>query len=60
MPEDREIEFIIDLVPMTTAVSKAQYRMAPMELKELKAQLQDFLDKGFIRPSVGYFCVLYE
>ena len=34
-------------------MSKAPYRMSPSELKELKVQLQDLLDKGFIRPSVS-------
>ena len=34
-------------------MSRAPYRMAPMELKELKSQLQELLDKGFIRPSVS-------
>ena len=34
-------------------MSKAPYRMAPMELKELKVQLQELLDTGFIRPSVS-------
>ena len=34
-------------------MSRAPYRMAPMELKELKSQLQELMDKGFIRPSVS-------
>ncbi|XP_020082145.1 uncharacterized protein LOC109705769 [Ananas comosus] len=51
LPPDREIEFVIDLVPGTTPVSKALYRMAPAELVELKAQLQDLLDKGFAKQS---------
>ena len=34
-------------------MSRAPYRMAPMELKELKSQLQELLNKGFIRPSVS-------
>ena len=51
LPPDREIEFMIELAPETTPVSKAPYRMAPAELKELKEQLQELLDKGFIRPS---------
>ena len=51
LPPDREIEFIIELIPGTTTISKAPYRMAPSELKELKVQLQELLDKGFIRPS---------
>ena len=53
MPPDREIEFSIDLQPGTTPISQASYRMAPVELKELKVQLQDLLDKGYIRPSVS-------
>ncbi|XP_043815352.1 uncharacterized protein LOC122724452 [Manihot esculenta] len=53
LPPDREIEFSIDLNPGTAPISMALYRMAPAELKELKAQLQELLDKGFIRPSVS-------
>ncbi|WVZ97903.1 hypothetical protein U9M48_043405 [Paspalum notatum var. saurae] len=48
---DRDVEFRIDLVPGMAPVSKRPYRMAPDELKELKTQLQEQLDKGFIRPS---------
>ncbi|KAL5559354.1 hypothetical protein UlMin_035565 [Ulmus minor] len=51
LPPDREIKFSIDLVPGTAPMSKAPYRMAPSELKELKVQLQELMDKGFIRPS---------
>jgi hypothetical protein len=50
---DREIEFSIDLLPGSGPISKASYRMAPTELKELKEQLQELLDKGFIRLSVS-------
>ena len=39
IPIDREIEFSIDLLPGTSPISKAPYRMAPTELKELKEQL---------------------
>ena len=53
LPPDREVEFTIDLVPSIGPISKAPYRMAPTELKELKEQLQDLLDKGFIRPSAS-------
>ncbi|KAH0679031.1 hypothetical protein KY284_020116 [Solanum tuberosum] len=52
LPE-REIEFDIDLIPDTRPISIPPYRMAPAELKELKEQLKDLLDKGFIRPSVS-------
>ncbi|PON48588.1 hypothetical protein PanWU01x14_236250 [Parasponia andersonii] len=51
LPPNREIEFAIDLLPGTAPISRAPYRMAPAELKELKVQLQELLDKGFIRPS---------
>ncbi|WVZ70751.1 hypothetical protein U9M48_019393 [Paspalum notatum var. saurae] len=51
LPPDRDVEFRIDLLPGTAPVSKRPYRMVPDELKELKTQLQEQLDKGFIRPS---------
>ena len=50
---NREIEFSIDLLLGSSPISKAPYWMAPAELRELKAQLQELLDKGFIRPSVS-------
>ena len=53
LPPNRELEFTIDMVPGTTPIFKAPYRMAPIELKELKVQLQELLDKGFIRPNVS-------
>ncbi|KAL4032651.1 hypothetical protein IC575_005732 [Cucumis melo] len=53
LPPHREVEFAIDLEPGTVPISRAPYRMAPAELKELKVQLQELLDKGFIRPSVS-------
>ncbi|KAI3676199.1 hypothetical protein L1987_85800 [Smallanthus sonchifolius] len=53
LPPDREVEFTIDLIPGAEPISKAPYRMAPLELKELKEQLQELLNLGFIRPSVS-------
>ena len=53
LPPHREIEFAIDIVPGATLASITPYRMAPMEVKELKLQLQELLEKGFIRPSVS-------
>ena len=53
LPPDRELEFTIDLIPISAHISQAPYRMAPSELKELKVQLQDLVDKGFIRPSAS-------
>ncbi|XP_071933149.1 uncharacterized protein [Coffea arabica] len=51
LPPDREVEFKIDLVPGTAPISKTPYRMAPAEMKELKIQLQDLLEKGFVKES---------
>ena len=53
MPPDRDIDFCIDLEPGTRPISIPPYRMAPAELRELKAQLQELLRKGFIRPSAS-------
>ncbi|KAH0643768.1 hypothetical protein KY289_034742 [Solanum tuberosum] len=53
VPPEREIEFGIDLLPNTQPILIPPYRMAPAELKELKEQLKDLLDKGFIRPSIS-------
>jgi hypothetical protein len=53
MPLDRDIEFAIELQPETTLISKRPYRMPLVELIELKKQLQELLDKGFIRPSTS-------
>ncbi|XP_027912659.1 uncharacterized protein LOC114172271 [Vigna unguiculata] len=53
LPPSREVEFAIDLVPGAGPVSVAPYRMAPAELAELKKQLEDLLEKKFIRPSVS-------
>ena len=50
---DREVEFIIKLVPGVAPIFISLYRMTPIELKELKTQLQELLDKKFIRPSVS-------
>jgi len=53
MPPDRDIEFVIELQPGTTPISRRPYRMTPSELAELKIQLQELLDKCFIRPSTS-------
>jgi hypothetical protein len=53
MPPDRDIEFAIKLQLGTAPISKRPYRMPPVELAELKKQLQELLDKGFIRPSTS-------
>ncbi|XP_012480937.1 uncharacterized protein LOC105795827 [Gossypium raimondii] len=53
LPPRREVEFGIELLLGTTPVSIAPYRMALKELVELKAQISELLDRGFIRPSVS-------
>ena len=53
IPPEREVDLSIEILPGTTPTFRAPYRMTPTELKELKIQLQELLDKGFIRPSVS-------
>ncbi|GKA92253.1 hypothetical protein Tco_0814178, partial [Tanacetum coccineum] len=48
----REIEFGIELIPGAEPISKALYRMAPVELKELKEQLQEMWRMSFLDPQV--------
>ncbi|MCI95688.1 cellular nucleic acid-binding protein, partial [Trifolium medium] len=50
VPLEREVEFTIDLLPGTGPISMAPYRMSVSELKELKKQLEELLEKKFIRP----------
>ena len=53
MPPRRDMDFSIDLIPRTRPISKAPYRMAQREMEELKVQLEELLEKGYIRPSVS-------
>jgi hypothetical protein len=53
MPPDRDIEFVIELIPGTAPIAQRPYRMNPQELEELKKQLADMLSKGLIRPSAS-------
>ena len=53
VPPPREVEFAIDVAPGTEPISKAPYRMAPAELKELREQLKDLLNKGFIKRNIS-------
>ena len=46
---DKELEFTIDLIFESALIIQIPYRMAPSELKELKVQLQGFVDRVFIR-----------
>ena len=51
MLPDREVEFVIDLLPGTAPISKQPYRMSVEELKELKKQLTELQEAGYIHPS---------
>jgi hypothetical protein len=51
MPPEREVEFYIDLIPGTAPITKRPYRMAPTELAELKLQIAELQQKGYIRPN---------
>jgi hypothetical protein len=51
MPLDRDIEFVIELMPGTVHIYKTTYRMATPELAKLKEYIKEMLDKGFIHPS---------
>ena len=53
LPPDRKVEFTIDLILGTEPISIPLYMMAPAELRELKAQLEELLSKGFIRQSIS-------
>ncbi|KAJ9562962.1 hypothetical protein OSB04_008122 [Centaurea solstitialis] len=53
VPPERQVEFRIDLVPGAAPIAKAPYRLAPPEMQELSKQLEELLDKGFIRPSTS-------
>ncbi|KAI3683977.1 hypothetical protein L1987_84494 [Smallanthus sonchifolius] len=51
LPPHRQVKFQIDLTPGAAPIARAPYRLVPSELQELSTQMQELLDKGFIRPS---------
>ena len=53
LPPSRDVDFTIDLIPRAGPISMAPYRMAPIELAELKKQIKDLLEKKFIRPRAS-------
>jgi hypothetical protein len=53
MPPDRDVEFSIELLPGTAPISKRPYRMDVKDLVELKKQIEELLEKGFIHPSLS-------
>jgi hypothetical protein len=53
MPPERKVEFAIELIPGTAPISKRAYRVSKPELVELKKQIYELLEKGYIRPSTS-------
>jgi hypothetical protein len=53
MPPERKVEFAIELIPGTAPISKRAYRVSRPELVELKKQIDELLEKGYIRPSTS-------
>ena len=53
LPPHRDVDFGIELHPGTSTISMTPHRIAPVELQGLRVQLQELLDKGFIRPSTS-------
>lgn len=51
LPLERQVEFHIDLTPGVAPIARAPYRLAPKEMQEMMTQLQELLEKGFIRPN---------
>ena len=53
LPPHMDVDFVIELHPGTWPISMTPHRIAPVELQELKVQIQDLLDRGFIRLHLG-------
>jgi hypothetical protein len=53
MPPERKVEFAIELIPGTAPISKRAYRVSRLELVKLKKQIDELLEKGYIRPSTS-------
>ena len=53
LPPQKDVDFSIELHPATSPISMTLHRMALVELQELRVQIQELLDKGFIRPSTS-------
>ena len=53
LPPHRDVDFVIKLHPGKLPISMTPHRMAPVELQELTVDIQDLLDKSFIRPSTS-------
>jgi hypothetical protein len=53
MPPERKVEFAIELLPGTVPISKRAYKVSGLELVELKKQIDELSEKGYIRPSTS-------
>lgn len=60
LPPDQEIELPFDLFTWAQPIAKTQYHLAPSETRELILQLQELLDKGFIRPNISLWGFLVK
>jgi hypothetical protein len=58
MPPERKVEFFIELIPGTAPISKRAYRVSEPELVELKKQIDELLEEGYIRPSTSPWAAL--
>jgi hypothetical protein len=58
MPPERKVEFSIELIPGTTPISKRAYRVSGPEMVELKKQIDELSEKGYIRPSTSPWAAL--
>jgi hypothetical protein len=58
MPPERKVEFAIELIPGTAPISKGAYRVSGLELVELKKQIDELSEKGYIRPSTSPWAAL--
>jgi ribonuclease HI len=58
MPSERKVEFAVELIPGTAPISKRAYRVFGLELVELKRQIDELLEKGYIRPSTSPWATL--
>jgi hypothetical protein len=58
MPPERKVEFVIELLPSTAPIFKRAYRVSRPELVELKKQIDELSEKGYIRPSTSPWAAL--
>jgi hypothetical protein len=58
IPPERKVEFAIELEPGTAPISKRAYRVSGPELVELNKQIDELLEKGYIRPSTSPWAAL--